>query len=101
LQQNPNQEDGLRNNRDLPDRISKVSVADLNLLSKLPPPPQSREAVPSYAMVFTCKQCSERSAHKVSKQGYHEGTVLITCPGCKSRHLVSDHLKVSGRMTLG
>jgi protein import protein ZIM17 len=55
---------------------------------------EGREEVPSYAMVFTCKTCSERSAHKISKQAYHNGTVLVTCPGCKNRHLMADHLKI-------
>ncbi|GME40790.1 Signal recognition particle [Neofusicoccum parvum] len=45
-------------------------------------------------MTFTCKVCTTRSSHKVSKQGYHHGTVLISCPGCKNRHLISDHLKI-------
>jgi protein import protein ZIM17 len=49
---------------------------------------------PAYEMTFTCKQCDTRSSHKISKQGYHHGTVLINCPGCKNRHLISDHLKV-------
>lgn len=49
---------------------------------------------PAYEMTFTCKQCNTRSSHKISKQGYHHGTVLINCPGCKNRHLISDHLKV-------
>ena len=30
----------------------------------------------------------------MSKQGYHRGTVLIQCPGCKSRHVMSDHLGI-------
>ncbi|KAL0254888.1 hypothetical protein SLS55_009412 [Diplodia seriata] len=45
-------------------------------------------------MTFTCKACTTRSSHKISKQGYHHGTVLISCPGCKNRHLISDHLKI-------
>ncbi|KAJ9621519.1 hypothetical protein H2203_007006 [Taxawa tesnikishii (nom. ined.)] len=45
-------------------------------------------------MTFTCKKCLERSAHRMSKQAYHHGTVLITCPGCKARHLIADHLKI-------
>ncbi|KIW03096.1 uncharacterized protein PV09_05741 [Verruconis gallopava] len=49
---------------------------------------------PAYEMTFTCKQCNTRSTHKMSKQGYHHGTVVITCPGCKNRHLISDHLKI-------
>jgi protein import protein ZIM17 len=53
-----------------------------------------RDQVPAYEMTFTCNTCTTRSSHRVSKQGYHHGTVLITCPGCKNRHLMSDHLKV-------
>jgi protein import protein ZIM17 len=60
-------------------------------------PPESRlerDQVPAYELTFTCKVCSTRSSHRISKQGYHNGTVLISCPGCKNRHLISDHLKV-------
>ena len=49
---------------------------------------------PSYKLTFTCKPCSKRSSHSISKQGYHKGTVLITCPECKNRHVISDHLKI-------
>lgn len=48
----------------------------------------------SYQLTFTCKACGHRSQHNVSKQGYHNGTVLVTCPGCENRHLVADHLKI-------
>ncbi|KAI4736171.1 zf-DNL-domain-containing protein [Aureobasidium sp. EXF-12298] len=58
------------------------------------PKPEAREEVPSYEMTFTCKPCSTRSSHRMSKQGYHHGTILITCPGCKNRHLIADHLKI-------
>lgn len=61
-------------------------------------PPDSRlqrEQVPSYELTFTCNVCKTRSSHRLSKQGYHHGTVLISCPDCKNRHLISDHLKVS------
>ncbi|KFY59850.1 hypothetical protein V496_05508 [Pseudogymnoascus sp. VKM F-4515 (FW-2607)] len=47
-------------------------------------------------MTFTCKPCSTRSTHRVSKQGYHKGSVLISCPGCKNRHVISDHLNIFG-----
>jgi protein import protein ZIM17 len=53
-----------------------------------------RDQVPAYDMTFTCKKCDTRSTHRVSKQGYFHGTVLITCPGCRNRHLIADHLKV-------
>lgn len=32
----------------------------------------------------------------MSKQGYHHGSVLITCPGCSNRHVISDHLNIFG-----
>ncbi|RMZ75077.1 hypothetical protein DV737_g5471, partial [Chaetothyriales sp. CBS 132003] len=52
------------------------------------------DLTPAYRLTFTCKPCSTRSTHRVSKQGYHHGTVLITCPHCKNRHLIADHLKI-------
>lgn len=47
-------------------------------------------------MYFTCMPCGKRSGHAVSKQGYHYGSVLVTCPQCKNRHVVSDHLGIFG-----
>ncbi|KAJ0291406.1 hypothetical protein COL940_000601 [Colletotrichum noveboracense] len=44
------------------------------------------ESNPHYQLDFTC----------VSKQGYHHGSVLITCPGCRNRHVISDHLGIFG-----
>jgi len=58
------------------------------------PAPHRNPDEPCYELTFTCKACRHRSAHTVSKQGYHKGTTLITCPGCKARHLISDHLHV-------
>ncbi|KAK3686680.1 hypothetical protein LTR37_019560 [Vermiconidia calcicola] len=53
---------------------------------------------PAYELTFTCKKCTERSSHRVTHQAYHHGTTLITCPGCKNRHLISDHLKIFSDM---
>ncbi|KAF2876587.1 DNL zinc finger-domain-containing protein [Massariosphaeria phaeospora] len=53
-----------------------------------------RDQVPAYELTFTCKICTTRSSHRLSKQGYHHGTILISCPGCQNRHLISDHLKI-------
>jgi len=61
---------------------------------KTPESRLERDQVPAYDMTFTCKKCSTRSSHRVSKQGYFYGTVLITCPGCKNKHLIADHLKI-------
>ena len=49
---------------------------------------------PKYQLTFTCKPCTNRSTHAVSKHGYEKGTVLVTCPDCKNRHVISDHLKI-------
>lgn len=32
----------------------------------------------------------------MSKQGYHRGSVLITCPSCRNRHVISDNLNIFG-----
>ncbi|GAO49700.1 hypothetical protein G7K_3846-t1 [Saitoella complicata NRRL Y-17804] len=65
-------------------------------------PQELGRIVPKYELTFTCKKCSNRSSHHVSKQAYHNGTVLITCPGCRNRHLIADHLKTfsDDRITL-
>ena len=54
---------------------------------------------PSYELTFTCIPCGGRSTHSITKQGYHFGSVLIACPKCRNRHVISDHLKV-GQKTL-
>ncbi|KAI2472387.1 DNL zinc finger-domain-containing protein [Annulohypoxylon bovei var. microspora] len=51
---------------------------------------------PHYQLRFTCVPCGNRSAHTVSKIGYHHGSVLITCPSCRNRHIISDHLNIFG-----
>lgn len=56
--------------------------------------PSTRSAQPEYEMTFTCTPCKTRSSHRVSKHGYHHGSVLITCPECRNRHVISDHLSV-------
>ncbi|KAK4144890.1 DNL zinc finger-domain-containing protein [Dichotomopilus funicola] len=49
---------------------------------------------PHYELTFTCRPCSTRSRHRISKQGYHHGTVLVACPECKNKHVISDHLRI-------
>ena len=69
---------------------SAVARSQDNPSSSQSPP----EKPPAYELTFTCKPCKHRSTHNITKHGYHKGTVLITCPECANRHLISDHLKV-------
>lgn len=74
---------------------SSLAHAQAGPGTRLPRPAAHRNPdEPIYQLTFTCRVCKERSSHTVSKQGYHKGTVLITCSGCKGRHLISDHLRV-------
>lgn len=73
---------------------SSANASKNNTSTQAPESRLEREQVPSYELTFTCNVCKTRSSHRLSKQGYHKGTVLISCPDCKNRHLISDHLKV-------
>ena len=43
-------------------------------------------------MVFTCNKCETRSTKGFSKRAYNYGVVIVTCPGCESKHVVADRL---------
>lgn len=80
-------------------RPSRPSLRSLRFNSSLVPESGvaatvARPAEPSYQLTFTCKPCKHRSAHIITKHGYHKGTVLIKCPSCANRHVISDHLNI-------
>ncbi|KAI5466032.1 DNL zinc finger-domain-containing protein [Mariannaea sp. PMI_226] len=99
---------------------NKISIRNAHSIPRPPPPtagqaqPKSEEAsalsvdgteptlarpppMPNYYQIsFTCVPCGKPSVHNISKQGYHHGSILITCPTCRNRHIISDHLNIFG-----
>lgn len=55
-----------------------------------PSPRDSEQGL--YVLRFTCSVCDETSVKKFTKKAYHDGVVIIKCPGCQNLHLVSDQL---------
>jgi len=43
-------------------------------------------------MLFTCGQCETRAVRGFSRQAYENGVVIVTCPGCQSKHVVADRM---------
>lgn len=94
----------------LPTPLRRPTTTALRFSHAIPQPPQANNRpaantniAPSYELTFTCIPCGGRSAHNVSKQGYHHGSVLITCPSCRNRHVISDHLGIftkGGKVTV-
>ena len=45
-----------------------------------------------FELQFTCNVCDGPNSHSISWHAYNKGTVLVTCPGCQSSHLIADNL---------
>lgn len=45
-----------------------------------------------FELQFTCNVCEGPNSHSISYHAYTKGTVVVTCPGCQTSHLIADHL---------
>ncbi|PKS06481.1 hypothetical protein jhhlp_007229 [Lomentospora prolificans] len=73
------------------------SPSDTNPTNSTPRSYPIPKPVPNYYQLhFTCVPCGTPSVHNISKQGYHHGSVLVSCPECRNRHVISDHLNIFG-----
>lgn len=45
-----------------------------------------------FELQFTCNVCGGPNSHSISRHAYAKGTVIVTCPGCNSTHLIADNL---------
>lgn len=45
-----------------------------------------------FDLLFTCNICESPNSHSISRHAYTKGTVIVTCPGCNSTHLIADNL---------
>lgn len=48
-------------------------------------------------MIFTCRVCNTRSRKEFTRGAYEKGVVLVTCDGCKNRHVIADNLGWFGK----
>ena len=46
-----------------------------------------------FELRFTCNVCDAPNSHSISRHAYTKGTVIVTCPGCNSTHLIADNLE--------
>lgn len=45
-----------------------------------------------FRIQYTCKICSTRNSHSVTRLAYRKGVVIAMCKGCFCRHLLADNL---------
>lgn len=59
-----------------------------------PPLPAQKQKVKTdrFQLEFTCNICNTRNSHSISRLAYTQGTVIATCPGCNTGHLIADNL---------
>lgn len=70
-----------RSNRSKNSKTNGIIISDqTNLVS------------PKFQLQYTCKVCSTRNSHSVTRMAYRKGVVIAMCKGCMSKHLIADNL---------
>lgn len=70
-----------------PERAAAIIQASSKHVQQKPKTKRDR-----FELMFTCNVCESPNSHSISRHAYTKGTVIVTCPGCKSGHLIADNL---------
>jgi len=73
-----------------PPRAASIIAKQMPSSKQAQSKPKSKRA--RFELQFTCNVCDGPNSHSISWHAYNKGTVLVTCPGCQSSHLIADHL---------
>ncbi|KAL7550654.1 hypothetical protein ACHAWF_013871 [Thalassiosira exigua] len=63
-----------------------------NAKNKIITSDQTSLVSPKFQIQYTCKICSTRNSHSVTRMAYRKGVVIAMCKGCESKHLIADNL---------
>ena len=73
-----------------PPRAAKIIAKKMPSSKRAQRKPKTKRA--RFELQFTCNICDGPNSHSISWHAYNKGTVLVTCPGCQSAHLIADNL---------
>ena len=68
------------------------TIIDAGIASSKRPQKKPKAKRDRFELQFTCNVCNAPNSHSISWHAYTKGTVIATCPGCQSSHLIADHL---------